>query len=293
MKFPACVFVIVKSGASTVMLAVAELPVPAFVELTVPVVFTSAPPPVPVTFTANTQLLFAGIVPPVSEIVCEPAAAVITPAPQAPDSPFGVATTSPVGKLSVIATPASAVVVLGLLIVNVSEVLPPTEMLGAPNALLTAGGERTVNVAVLLPAPAPLSFDETGPVVLFSTPTVVAVTFTEKLHVAPAASVAPERLTTPPPAAAVIVPLGQLPVSPVGVATIIPAGKLSVNPMPSKLMVVFGLFTAKLNEVEPFTGTVAAPKVFVTAGAAATVTFADAVLPVPPFAELTAPVVFV
>jgi hypothetical protein len=49
----------------------------------------------------------------------------------------------------------------------------------------------------------------------------------------------------------------------------------------------------KLSAVEPFIGRVAAPNAFAITGGPATVTFAEAVLPVPPFVELTAPVVLV
>ncbi len=48
-----------------------------------------------------------------------------------------------------------------------------------------------------------------------------------------------------------------------------------------------------VSEVAPFSGMLAAPKAVVSAGALATVRFAEAVLPVPPLVELTFPVVFV
>src|SRR6185369_14758444 len=52
-----------------------------------------------------------------------------------------------------------------------------------------------------------------------------------------------------------------------------------------------GLVIVKLNDVVPFNGIVAAPNDLLIDGGATTVTFAEAVLPVPPLVELTLPVV--
>ncbi len=123
------------------------------------------------------------------------------------------------------------------------------------------------------------------------------VTLTENVQEDPAAgdavSVPPDKLTVPLPATAVIVPLPQLPVSPFGVATTRPAGRLSVKATPLRATLVFGFVMVKLSEVEPFSGMEAAPKDLVMVGAAATVRFAEAVLPVPPLVEVTFPVVLV
>src|SRR5438270_637211 len=106
----------------------------------------------------------------------------------------------------------------------------------------------------------------------------------EKVHEELAATVEPERVTVPVPAVAVIVPPPQLPESPLGVATTSPAGKLSVNATPvSETVLLIGLVMAKVNDVEPFNGTVAGPNDFVMAGGVATLRLAEAVLPVPPF----------
>jgi hypothetical protein len=48
-----------------------------------------------------------------------------------------------------------------------------------------------------------------------------------------------------------------------------------------------------VSEVVPFSGMLAAPKALAMLGAVATVRLAVAVLPVPPLAEVTAPVVLV
>src|SRR5207302_11519472 len=103
-------------------------------------------------------------------------------------------------------------------------------MLAAPNALMITGGAITV-IDALEVFPVPPSVDVTC-TLLFFTPAVVPVTFTENVHVDPAAgdavSVPPDRLMLPLPATAVIVPLPQEPVKPFGVATTSPAGRLSV-----------------------------------------------------------------
>ena len=72
-----------------------------------------------------------------------------------------------------------------------------------------------------------------------------------------------------------------------------PAGRLSVNARPVSATVVLGLVIENVNDVVPFKGMAAAPNDFVIDGAEATVKFAVAVFPVPPFVEVTAPVVFV
>src|SRR6266567_1017391 len=89
-----------------------------------------------------------------------------------------------------------------------------------------------------------------------------------------------------------MVPPPQLPVSPFGVETTRPAGSVSVNATPvSEMVLITGLVMVKLKLVEPFNETVAKPNDFVMVGGLATVTLADAVLPVPPLVEVTVPVV--
>ena len=107
-----------------------------------------------------------------------------------------------------------------------------------------------------------------------------------------AARVAPVRLTLPDPAMAVAVPPQVLLKAGVG-ATTRPAGRLSVNAMPVNEVLVFGLEMLKVSDVVPFSGITAAPKALVMVGGVPTLKFADAVLPVPPFVEVTFPVVLV
>src|SRR5580704_6979009 len=168
-------------------------------------------------------------------------------------------------------------------------------MLAAPKTLMITGAETTVRLAFeVLPVPPSVEVICT---LLFFTPAVVPVTFTENVHDDPAAgeavSVPPERLTAPLPAVAVIVPAPQVPARPLGVEITKPAGKLSVNATPLSGTLVFGLVMLNVSEVVPFRGTSAAPNDLVIVGGEATVKLAEAVLPVPPLVELTGPVVLV
>jgi hypothetical protein len=163
--------------------------------------------------------------------------------------------------------------------------------------MFVAGGgggpaPTTITLAEAVP-PAPPSTEVTAPVVLFCVPAVVPVTFTLKVHEALDARVALAKLTLPDPAVAVIVPPPQLPVSPFGVETTRPAGSVSANPTPLNVVAAFGLLIVKLSEVDPFSAMLAAPNDFTIVGGAiaATVTLADAVPPVPPSTDVTAPVV--
>jgi hypothetical protein len=68
---------------------------------------------------------------------------------------------------------------------------------------------------------------------------------------------------------------------------------VSVKATPVSATPAFGLVRLKVSEVVPLTGIVATPNALVIAGALATVKLAVAVFPVPPFVELTLPVVLV
>src|SRR5438270_9467627 len=139
-------------GATTVMEAFDVLPVPPSVEVTWTLLFFT-PAVVPCTLTDTVQLALAASVPPERLTLPDPATAVAVP-PQVLFSAFGVATTRPAGRLSVKAIPFSVTAVFGLLIVNVSEVVPFSGMLAAPNALVMDGGEATVKLAeAVLPVP--------------------------------------------------------------------------------------------------------------------------------------------
>ena len=108
-----------------------------------------------------------------------------------------------------------------------------------------------------------------------------------------AAMVAPVRLMLLVPAVAVMIPPPQDPVSALGVVTAMPAGSVSENATPVSALPAFGLAIVNVKLVDPPAGIVAAPNAFAIDGAASTVKVALAEFPVPPFVELTAPVVLV
>src|SRR5260370_1350216 len=210
-------------GVTTTRFAVAGLPVPPLVEETLPVVFTKFPDAVPVIFTVRVQVLLAATVPPVSEILPEPATAVATP-PQVLVSPLGVATTKPAGSVSVNATPVSATVLApGLVMVKVSDVVPFSGIAAAPKALAIEGGATTLMLADAVP-PTPPSFELILPVVLFCVPAAVPATFTANVQEVRCARVAPDRLMTLVACVAGILPPPHGAVRPVGEETADAAG---------------------------------------------------------------------
>jgi hypothetical protein len=71
-----------------------------------------------------------------------------------------------------------------------------------------------------------------------------------------------------------------------------PDGSVSVNATPvSETVLADGFVTVKVSEVVPFSAMPEAPNALLMDGGATTARFAEAVPPVPPFAEVTAPVV--
>jgi len=103
--------------------------------------------------------------------------------------------------------------------------------------------------------------------------------------------VPPVRLMLLPPAVADGVPL-QLFVSPFGVATSTPAGSVSVNATPVNATPLFGFWIVNVNVLVPFSGMVFGLNALAMLGGLATVRVAVAAAPVPPFVELTGPVLF-
>jgi hypothetical protein len=270
-------------GDATVKLAVAVLPVPPLVEVTFPVVLVNCPEAAPVTVTLNWHWLFTAIVAPVKAI---PVGEVVVSVPPQTVAE-ALATVSPVGSVSVKATPVSgSTLAAGLVIVNVSEVVAFKEMVEGLNTLAIDGGASTFTLAEAVP-PVPASVEVTFPVVLVCKPATIPVTFTENVQEALAAIVPPLRLITFVPAVAVIVPAPQVPVSPFGVEITKPAGSVSLKPTPVSAVVVFGLVIVKVSEVEPFSGMLAAPNALAIVGGATTVIEALDVLPVPPSVEVT------
>jgi hypothetical protein len=219
-----------------VRFADAILPLPPLVEVTVPVIFVYIPDATPTTLTDTVQLLPAAILPPLKDTLLLPAIAVTVP-PQFPVRPLGVATTMPAGIGSLNATPLRAAVFpAGFVIMNVSEVVPFSAMFPVPNPLAIDGGPTTAVLADAV-VPVPPSVEVTALVTLFFVPTVVPVTFIENVHDDPADKVAPDKLTAPAAATAVIDPPPHEPVRPLGVEITRPAGSVSVKPIPDRLCV--------------------------------------------------------
>ena len=182
------------------------------------------------------------------------------------------------------ATPVKAVPELGFVIAKVKEVVPLGAIVPTPNVFVMEGGEKTVNVAVEV-FPVPPLVELTWTLFVF-VPAVVPKMLTLKLHELLAASVAPDRLTVPLAAIAVIVPPPHVPDNPLGVATTRPAGNVSVNATPVKDVVALAFVIVKVKEVVPLTSMVPTPNVFVMEGGDRTVNVAVEVLPVPPLVEL-------
>jgi hypothetical protein len=170
--------------------------------------------------------------------------------------------------------------------VNVSEVVEFCPICALPNAFPIVGGAITVVLAAaIVLVPASVVVDCT---LLFFTPAVVPCTLTTTVHEPLDASDPPDKLTLPEADTAVTTPPHEF-VMPFGVATTRPAGNVSVNARPLSAKFEFGLVFVNVSDVVPLSGIVAAPKPFVIVCTDATVSVALAVLPVPPFVELTAP----
>lgn len=278
---------VIEGAASTVSVAVLLVaPVPVSLLEIAPVMLFLTPAVTPVTVTPNEQLPPAAIDPPVRAIVLLPVT-VSVPPPQVVIVPFG--TVNPTGNVSVKLTPVIARVELVLVTVNISEVVPPTGTVAAPNALLIVGGLATVSVAVLLVAPVPPLVELTAPVVLFFTPAVAPVTVTVNVQVPPAA-------TDPPVSEIVFVPvIVNVPppqVLDVPLTTVRPVGSTSVTATPLSATVAFGFVIVKLRLVVAPNAMFGAPKALLIVGGATTVIVAVLLaVPVPPLAALTAPVV--
>ena len=101
---------------------------------------------VPVTLAENVHEALAANVAPERVTLPLPAAAVMVPPPHDPASPFGFATTRPDGSVSVNATLVTDALLLGLLIVNVSEVLAFNAIDEPPKALVIEGGDGAFTV---------------------------------------------------------------------------------------------------------------------------------------------------
>ncbi len=119
----------------------------------------------------------------------EPLFAVTVPPVQVVEALAGVATTTPVGRVSLKSRLVADKALLELLIVKVRVLVPPPGIAEGAKALLKDGGEATVKVSEAVPL---LPEEEvSSPVVLTCEPTLLPVTFAWTVQFAPA-------LTEPP-----------------------------------------------------------------------------------------------
>ena len=123
-------------------------------------------------------------------------------------------------------------------------------------------------------------------------PAATAVTFTENEHELLDAIVPLVRLIFCDPAAVVVVPLPQEPLSPLGVDTTMPAGSASLNATAVSASPEFGFVMMKLSDVEPASPIEATPNTALMLGGVAIAREEEAEFPVPPLVEVIAPVVF-
>ena len=216
------------------MLAEAGLPIPPGLEETIVVTLFLTPADVAVTSTLNVQLPPAGMVPP-PKATAKAYGPTLGAPPQVFDTDGDTATINPSGNGSANVTRVSGVAGLGFVNVNVSVVVAPCGIDGAPNALVSVGGASTgaaitVTDAVagtLVPNSVAATVTE-----LFLTPAVVPVTFTVRLQLLPdPPSVPLASETLPLPGVAVTVP-PQLFDKPFGDATTSPDARVSVNATP-------------------------------------------------------------
>ena len=153
----------------------------------------------PVTFTENVHDELADSTAPDKLITLVPCVAVIVPPPQEPVRPLGVEITSPPGRVSRNPIPVSVVEVFGLFRVKLSDVVPLSGRLVAPNALETDGGVKTVRLMKVTVVWAP------------------ALTVTVAVPV-------PRLLLTSNPAGDVLTPASTVPAGIVSMITAVPAG---------------------------------------------------------------------
>lgn len=218
------------------------------------------------TLTVTVQLPPAAMVPPLRLMLLALAVGLKTPAHVLPVPLTGDATVMPAGNVSANPTPLRLCVAFGFVMVRLSCVTPFTRIVFGVNDFAIVGGATTVIVAVDV-LPVPPSVEDTV-TLLFFTPAVMPVTFTESMQVPLPVKVPPERLTLPELAVAVGVPL-QVLLRPGLEATLKPLGNVSVKAMPVS-GVVLGLVMVKVSDVLPFKGRLAAPKAFVIVGGTTT-----------------------
>jgi len=156
--------------------------------------------------------------------------------------------------------------------VIVMVLVPPDAMLVGLKAFVVMGGATTIRVAEAAP---PVTVGKTmlpssktavtGLVVLSLKPALVPVTSTENEQLLFAPKTNDVILIVLPPGLAIIV-AAQSPVKALGAATSNPLGNVSLKETFNRSVLAFGLVKAKVSDVLPFSGMVAAPKDLVAVG---------------------------
>jgi len=285
---------VIVGGISTARVAVAVPPVPPLLELTLPVVLVLTPAVVLVTLPVMVQLPLVGIEAPLMLTALLPTPPPVNVAPEQVVV-AAVEKVIPLGSVSLTATPVRATVLaVGFVIVMVIVDVPVlTAMLAEPNDLVMVGADMTVSVAEAV-VPVLVGLVElTVPVVLTLLPAVLAVTSTFTSQLPPIAMLPLARLIVPEPAVAVNVPPQVLLVFGT-LATTTPLGNVSLTATPVRATVLAaGLVMVRVRVDVPPTRMPVGPNALTMVGGATAVNAAEAVVPVPPFVELTAPVVLV
>jgi hypothetical protein len=269
-------------------------PVPPLVEVTAPLVFSLEPSVTDITETLTVHVPETGMAPPENEIEVAFATGANVGLPQLEVVAFvGEATFTPVGKVSLKATPVRTTeFCAGLVRVNVRVLAALISTVEGLKDLLMVGGEATDRVA-LAELPVPSSVEVTALVVLGFDPPVVAVMLTDAVQVLLAAMVPPLKVRVVAPANGAKVGAPQPDLTTLGVAdTCRPAGRLSVNETFVRAALALGLMMVNVRVVVPLTVIASGEKDLLIARPVVTNRVAEAVLPVPPLVEVTDPLVF-
>src|SRR5271169_4903298 len=177
------------------------------------------------------------------------------------------------------------------MVIVIVEVPVVTAMLADPNDLVMVGGDSTVSVAEAV-VPVPPLVELTVPVVLALLPAVLAVTSTFTSQLVPGVAMDPPvRLIELAPAVGEYGPPQVLPAFGV-VATTAPDGNVSLTATPdSATVLAAGLVMVMVSVEVPPTAMLVGLNALVIVGGDTAANVAEAVRPVPPFVELTGPVV--
>ncbi len=228
----------------------------------------------------------AVMVPPVRLIVPEPEVAPVTEPLQELVKPGALATTRPAGKVSETATPVSAALPAGLVIVIVrTEFVLVATLVGA-KAFAIVVAALTVNVAVAV-VPVPPFVEVTALVVLTDAPVVLEVTVAVTVQL-PLVAIDAPLMTTDVDVEDAVLPPTHVVANP---EAVIPAGKLSVIPTPVRATVADGLVIVIVSVDVPPGAMDVGEKALPTVGGATTVKVAVAAVPVTAFVEVTVLVV--